>query len=78
MRGVENVPYEGGGGPKPLLGWVSFARFSTPSFVHPPMASSDYLAFSQVLWFASVLGAGRPHHGRPNVKGQKTAFFGSF
>ena len=35
MRGVENVPYEGGV-QNPFLGGVSFVRFSTPLFFPPP------------------------------------------
>ena len=40
MRGVENVPYEGG--PKSLFGrGVIREVFHPPLFFHPPMASSD-------------------------------------
>ena len=41
----------GGGGPKPLLGGASFVRFSTPSFFHPPMASSEML-WEDAQWYA--------------------------
>ena len=36
LRGVENVPYEGGGVQNPFLGGVSFVRVSTPLFFPPP------------------------------------------
>ena len=38
-----------GGVQNPLLGGVSFMRFSFPLFFHPPMASSDKPDFQQVL-----------------------------
>ena len=42
LRGVENVPYDGGG-PKPLFGRGVIREVFHPLFFPPPMASSDKL-----------------------------------
>ena len=48
LRGVENVPYEGGSKTPFWEGCHSWG-FPPPSLFHPPMASSDRRAFSGVV-----------------------------
>ena len=58
LRGVENVPYEGGGVQNPLLGGVSFVRFSSPLFFPPPhgVLWSTFAEFvKHTLWHKIIM-----------------------